>query len=90
MSAYTIERTDDFNQMLSVIEAEFPRIIEPIDAAEKYLRVKALECGWISGRDGWRHHRTRAVPNVMPSVIIYFFLDEEHKIVRMMQVLKWE
>jgi len=90
VSKFTVERTDGFTQMLSAIQAEYPRIIEPIDGAEKYLRVKATECGWVSAKEGWRHYKTRAVPNVMPSVIIYFFLDEENKIARMMQVLKWD
>lgn len=75
--------------MLAAIQADFSRIVEPVNAAEKYLRTKATECGWVSAKEGWRHYTTRAVPNVMPSVIIYFFLDEENKIVRMMQVLKW-
>lgn len=90
MSKFSIERTDGFSAMLATIQAEFPRIVEPISAAEKYLRIKAPECGWVSAKEGWRHYKTRAVPNAMPAVIIYFLLDETTKTVRMMQVLKWE
>ncbi len=75
--------------MLASIQDEFPRIVEPVSAAEKYFRTNATECGWVGVKQGWRHYTTRSVPHVMPAVIIYFFLDEENKIVRLMQVLKW-
>ena len=83
---YQVEPMPRFEEAITSLRENYPRIDAPIASVKKLLALRAGDAfPAVIGKDGWKVFKITAGPGV-PSMNVFFIVDDENQCVRLMRV----